>query len=403
MAGPGIRVERAVLLVLDGVGVGELPDAHRFGDRGCHTLRHVAEAVGGLHLPHLARLGLGNIEPLPGVPAARRPRACFGKMAERSAGKDSTTGHWELAGVVLERPFPTYPSGFPPEIIEPFQRAIGRRVLGNRPASGTAILEELGPLHLQTGWPIVYTSADSVFQVAAHEEVIPVDELYRICMVARRLLQGQHAVGRVIARPFLGRPGSFWRTDGRRDFSLPPPRPTLLDVLRQHGRQVWAVGKVADIFAGRGIGSAIHTRNNDEGLQAVVDLLQSTRGQNGLIFANLVDFDTRWGHRNDPQGFAAGLEALDRRLAELLAALGPGDALVITADHGNDPTTPGTDHTREFVPLLVTGPGLTEGVPLGVRSSFADVAATLAELLGVDARLDAGRSFAPALTGTRPG
>ncbi|WP_324667537.1 phosphopentomutase [Geochorda subterranea] len=387
-------MNRVCLIVLDSVGIGELPDAARFGDEGSHTLRHAAESVGGLEVPHLERLGLGCIEPIPGVGCPERPQASYGKMAEQAAGKDTTTGHWELTGVVLDRPFPVYPDGFPPEVIEAFEAAIGRKVLGNKPASGTVIIEELGPEHLRTGRPIVYTSADSVFQIAAHESVIPVEELYRMCETARRILTGPHAVGRVIARPFEGRPGSFRRTPRRRDFSLAPPRPTLLDRLVEAGLSVWAVGKVEDIFAGRGITEAVHTRDNDEGVAATLDLLRRTRQQRGLIFTNLVDFDTLWGHRNDPVAYARGLEAFDRQLPGLLGELRERDVLILTADHGNDPATPSTDHSREYVPLLVTGPAIRPGVDLGVRRTFADVAATVAELLGIPARFDAGRSFA---------
>ena len=387
-------VDRVCLVVLDSVGIGELPDAPRFGDQGSHTLRHAAEAVGGLSAPHLERLGLGCIDRIPGLACPDRPAGAYGKMAERSAGKDTTTGHWELAGVILDRPFPVYPHGFPPEVIEAFERAIGRKVLGNKPASGTVIIEELGPEHLRTGCPIVYTSADSVFQIAAHERIIPVEELYRMCRIAREILTGPHAVGRVIARPFEGEPGAFRRTPRRRDFSLEPPRPTLLDRLVEAKLEVWAVGKIDDIFAGRGITEAVHTKDNMEGVDATVAFLKRTRGRRGLIFTNLVDFDTLWGHRNDAVAYARGLEAFDRRLPEVVEALGPRDVLIITADHGNDPTTPSTDHSREYVPLLVTGPRVRPGVDLGVRQTFADVAATVADMLGVPARFDAGESFA---------
>lgn len=390
-------IDRICLIVLDSVGIGELPDAARFGDEGSHTLRHTAQAVGGLRLPHLERLGLGCIDEIPGVACAGRPAAAYGKMAERSAGKDTTTGHWELTGVVLDRPFPTYPEGFPPEVIEAFERAIGRRVLGNRPASGTVIIEELGEEHLRTGRPIVYTSADSVFQIAAHESVIPVPELYRMCEIARGILTGPHAVGRVIARPFEGTPGSFRRTSRRRDFSLPPPRPTLLDRVREAGLGVWAVGKIEDIFAGRGIEEATHTRDNMEGVDATLAFLDRTRGRRGLVMTNLVDFDMLWGHRNDAEGYARGLEAFDRRLPEILDRIGRRDVLVITADHGCDPTTPSTDHSREYVPLLVWGPALRPGVPLGVRRTFADLASTAAAMLGIDGSFDAGESFLASL------
>lgn len=381
---------RCVVLVLDGLGVGALPDAGRYGDEGSATLQNTARAVGGIGLPTLQRLGLGNVVAVEGVPPAARPLACFGRIAERSAGKDSTTGHWELAGLVLDRPFPTYPRGFPPEVLEAFERAIGTRTLGNRPASGTQILEELGAEHLRTGYPIVYTSADSVFQVAAHEEVVPVERLYEMCRVARRILQGEHAVSRVIARPFVGRPGAFVRTERRKDFSLEPPAPTLLDRLVQEGYEVWAVGKVADLFAGRGVTKTIPTSGDPDGVRKTVQALSEL--DRGLVFANLVDLDTKYGHRNDPHGFAQDLERIDAELPTLLERLQEGDLWIVTADHGNDPTTPSTDHSREYVPLLAYGPGLAAGVDLGVRETFSDVAATVAEALGV--RWDGpGRSF----------
>jgi len=391
-----VRQVRCAVVVLDGLGVGELPDADRYGDRGSATLQNTARAVGGLELPNLQRLGLGNIVPVQGVPPAESPAGCFGRMAERSPGKDSTTGHWELMGVHLDRPFPTYPQGFPPEVIEAFERAIGTRTLGNRPASGTQIIEELGPEHLRTGYPIVYTSADSVFQVAAHEEVIPVERLYEICRRAREILQGEHAVSRVIARPFVGWPGAFVRTGRRRDFSLEPPKPTVLDRLVEEGYPVWAVGKVADLFAGRGITRSLPSQDDVDGVRQTARALREL--ERGLVFATLVDLDTRYGHRNDPVGYARDLQAIDAALPELLAALRPGDLLVLTADHGNDPTTPSTDHSREYVPLLVHGPGLRAGVDLGLRETFSDVGATVAEALGV--RWDGpGRSFLRELTG----
>jgi phosphopentomutase len=379
---PGGRpaFDRVIVIVLDSCGVGEAPDASHYGDAGASTLPHAARACGGLRLPVLGRLGLGRIVPIEGVPPDPAPAGAFGKMAEVSTGKDSTTGHWELAGVVLERPFPVYPHGFPPEILEPFEARIGRRVLGNRPASGTRIIEELGDEHLRTGRPIVYTSADSVFQIAAHEERIPVDELYRFCGIAREILVGPHAVSRVIARPFIGVPGRFVRTDRRRDFSLPPPEPTVLDTLQEAGTAVVAVGKIADLFAGRGITEAIHTADDLDGL--VQTLLAMERRPAGLIFTNLVDLDTRYGHRNDPRGYGEDLERIDAGLVPVIRALRAPDLLIITADHGNDPTTQGTDHTREYVPLLVAGPRVAPGVDLGVRQTFADVGATVAEALG---------------------
>ncbi|MDN5344893.1 MAG: phosphopentomutase [Clostridia bacterium] len=387
-------LDRVTLIVLDSVGVGELPDAGRFGDQGSNTLGNIAATI-DLHLPNLARLGLGNIIPLRGIPPAATPGAAWGKMASRSAGKDTTSGHWEIAGLILERPFPLYPHGFPPEIIEPFTRAIGRGVLGNKPSSGTVIIEELGAEHLRTGFPIVYTSADSVFQIAAHEEVIPVQELYRYCQIARQLLTGEHAVGRVIARPFVGEPGHFIRTDRRQDFSLEPPRLTLLDVITAAGLPVMAVGKIKDIFAGQGINRWIHTHDNMDGVDQTCNFMREVG--RGLIFTNLVDFDMRFGHRNDVAGYAAALEAFDRRLPELIAALNENDALILTADHGCDPTTPSTDHSREYVPLLVYGNHIRP-VDLGVRPTFADLGATVAELLGVPYDLD-GESFAATLEG----
>ncbi|WP_181950077.1 phosphopentomutase [Moorella stamsii] len=381
-------MDRVIVIVLDSVGVGELPDAAKYGDEGSNTLGNIAAAV-ELYLPNMARLGLGNILPLKGIAPVAAPAAAYGKMASRTAGKDTTSGHWELAGLILERPFPLYPRGFPPEIIEPFEKAIGRKVLGNKPASGTVIIEELGAEHMRTGYPIVYTSADSVFQIAAHEDVIPVQELYRYCKIARQLLTGEHAVGRVIARPFVGEPGHFIRTDRRQDFSLEPPRPTLLDAVMNAGLQVMAVGKIKDIFAGRGISRWIHTHDNMDGVDQTRNFIRESN--RGLIFTNLVDFDMRYGHRNDVAGYAAALEAFDRRLPELLEALNEKDVLVLTADHGCDPTTPSTDHSREYVPLLVYGNRI-QPVDLGVRSTFADLGATVAELLGVPYDL-AGESF----------
>ncbi len=373
--------DRVIVLVLDSCGIGELPDATSYGDAGASTLPHTASACGGLHLPTLGRLGLGRIAPIQGVPPERAPTGAFGKMAEVSPGKDSTTGHWELMVVQLERPFPTYPRGFPPEDIGPFEARIGRRVLGNRSASGTEIIAELGQEQLRTGFPIVYTSADSVFQIAAHEAVIPVEELYRYCQIAREILVGPHAVGRVIARPFVGEPGHFVRTDRRRDFSLPPPDPTVLDHVHDAGLPVVAIGKIADLFAGRGITEAIHTHNDADGLGQTLRMVGTV--PRGLIFTNLVDLDTLFGHRNNPHGYGQDLEEIDARLSPLVASIGPRDLLIITADHGNDPTTPSTDHTREYVPLLVAGPRVREGVDLGVRRTFADAGAAVAQSLDV--------------------
>ena len=372
---------RVLVIVLDSCGVGALPDAARYGDEGAATLPHTAAACGGLALPALQRLGLGCITAISGVPPEPAPAGAFGKMAERSAGKDSTTGHWELMGIVLERPFPTYPRGFPPEVIEPFEARIGRRVLGNGPASGTEIIKELGEEHLRTGRPIVYTSADSVFQIAAHEACTPVDELYRYCGIAREILTGPHAVGRVIARPFVGEPGAFVRTDRRRDFSLPPPAPTVLDRVHAAGLPVVAIGKINDLFAGRGITEPVHTHDDLDGMRATLRTMEATPA--GLIFTNLVDLDTLFGHRNNPRGYGRDLEQIDAELAKVVARMGTNDLLMVTADHGNDPTSPSTDHSREYVPLLVAGARVRGGVDLGVRQTFADVGATVAQALGV--------------------
>lgn len=384
-------MQRVIMIVLDSVGVGELPDAALYGDEGSNTLGNTAKAVGGLNLPNLGRLGLGNIIPIEGVPSTDTPAGAWGKMAEQSAGKDTTTGHWEIAGLILDKPFPTYPNGFPPEVIDEFEKAIGRKTLGNYPASGTVIIEELGEEHIKTGYPIVYTSADSVFQIAAHEEVVPLELLYEWCQVARQQLQGEHGVGRVIARPFVGEPGSFSRTSARRDFSLEPPTPTILDVLVENGIPVYSVGKIKDIFAGRGITEGVKTNNNQEVVDGVLRYMQS-KDESCLIFANLVDFDMLWGHRNDAEGYARGLEEFDKRLPDILNALRPDDILIILADHGCDPTTASTDHSREYVPLLVTG-NKVKPENLGVRETFADTAQTIAEFFGVEF-VSSGRSFA---------
>jgi phosphopentomutase len=389
-------VERVIIIVLDSMGVGELPDAAEYGDEGSNTLANTAKAVGGLSLPHMRQLGLGNITSIEGVPPYDEPLGAYGRMAEASAGKDTTTGHWEMTGIYSPQPLPTYPNGFPKELIEEYERRIGRKTLGNYPRSGTVIIQELGEEHMRTGYPIVYTSADSVFQVAAHEEVVPIEELYRICQIARELLVGEHAVGRVIARPFVGEPGNFTRTERRKDFSLLPPEPTLLDRLVAAGRPVMGVGKIEDIFAHRGLSQSVHSPNN----MACVDqtLTYMKESQRGLIFTNLVDFDMLWGHRNNPQGYAGGLEAFDRRLPEIMGAMTALDILFLTADHGNDPTTPSTDHSREYVPLLAYGSRVKPGVNLGTRETFADLGATVAELLGIEP-LPFGTSFAEEILG----
>ena len=370
---------RVIILLLDGVGCGELPDAADYRDQGSNTLANLAKAVGGLNLPNLAALGLGNIIPVQGIAPQEKPQACFGKMAEQSAGKDSTAGHWEIAGLVTDKPFPLFPHGFPPELLHNLEQAIDRKTIGNVAASGTEIIKELGEEHVRTGCPIVYTSADSVLQIACHEDVIPADELYRICQKARGLCSGPFCVGRVIARPFTGKPGSFKRTARRKDFSCAPPQPTLLDNVKQAGQPVTGIGKVDDLFAGRGFTETHHSVNNADCLRLTVEAMEKTMA--GLIFTNLVQFDMDWGHRNDPAGFAAGLAEFDVLLPNILNRLDQHDLLFITADHGNDPTTASTDHSREYVPLLALGPGFRKGVDLGTRSSFADLGQTAAEFL----------------------
>lgn len=383
---------KLVLIILDGVGIGELPDAALYADEGSNTLVNMANAVGGLRLPNLASLGLGNIASIKGVTPSRSPRASFGRMAEMSKGKDSTTGHWEIGGLIVGKEFPTFPKGFPESLLKKFLVVTGSQgYLGNKAASGTAIIQELGADHMRTGFPIVYTSADSVFQIAAHEEVIPLEKLYEICRHARdEVCVGEFAVGRVIARPFVGSPGDFTRTTNRRDFSLSPPSPTVLDILNAAGIETVSVGKVDDLFAGRGLSKKVHTKSNAEGIECIVS--EASRMKSGLIFANLVDFDTLYGHRNDPQGFAVALEAFDRELPKILETIGTGDLLALTADHGNDPVTPSTDHSREYVPLLCFSKSKSMGINLGTRSTFADVGKTMADFFGVENSL-AGSSF----------
>ncbi|MFO7820341.1 MAG: phosphopentomutase [Halanaerobacter sp.] len=373
------QIKRVNIIVLDSVGIGYLPDADEFGDQGAATLPHIAKELNGLKLPNLERLGLGNIVDIKGIDKVQEPLASFGRMKEKSHGKDTTTGHWELAGLVSEESFPTYPHGFPKEVMDEFHEAIGRESLGNKAASGTVIIEELGAEHFKTGKPIVYTSADSVFQVAAHEEVIPVDELYEICKKAREILQGEHAVARVIARPFVGELGELTRTANRKDFSLTPPQKTVLDSLKEAGKDVLAVGKIENIFAGQGITAAQHTKDNMDGVDKTLNYL---RGDNeGVIFSNLVDFDQKYGHRRNPAGYAEALKDFDQRLPEIMESLNDDDLLILTADHGCDPTYQGTDHTREYVPLLVYG--AQSGVDLGTRETFADLAATIADIFSV--------------------
>jgi len=364
--------------VLDSVGIGELPDAAVYDDQGSNTLGNIAAQV-PLRIPTLAGMGLGRLVPLPGMPATAS--GAYGRMAERSAGKDSVTGHWELMGVVLHRAFPTFPHGFPPEVIQAFEARIGRPSIGNVVASGTAIIDELGPRHMETGFPIVYTSADSVFQIAAHEGIVPVETLYQWCNAAYDLVVRGLGLGRVIARPFVGLPGSFARTSNRHDYAMPPVQATLLDRLVGAGHRVTSVGKISDLFAGQGISASHPTKSDADGMDRLEALLATE--QCGLIFANLVDFDAVYGHRNDTAGYGANLDRFDVRLAQLLPQLRPDDLLVITADHGNDPTTPSTDHSREHVPVLLHGARVRAGVDLGTRATFADLGQTLADVFGV--------------------
>lgn len=384
--------KRILLLVLDSVGVGEMPDAEDFGDRGSDTLGHVA-ASRPLDIPHLQRLGVGNIRPLKNIPPADPAAGSFGKAALASPGKDTTSGHWEMMGLILERPFPVYPSGFPTEVIAPFEKAIERKVLGNFAASGTEIIQKLGEEHVKTGRPILYTSADSVFQVAAHEEVIPVEELYRICEIARQILRGKHEVGRAIARPFIGQPGSFTRTERRKDFAVPPHKPTVLDRLHEQSIPVTAIGKIASIYCHRGIACELKTRNNSHTATTTLEAIR--RFGEGLIFANFVDFDMLYGHRNDVEGYARALEEFDRTLAAIFEALHEDDLVILTSDHGCDPATESTDHSREYALLLTFGQKAPGNRDLGTRKTLADIGATVAENFRIVS--PAGASFLQAL------
>jgi phosphopentomutase len=388
------------VIVMDSVGIGELPDAAAYGDQGSDTVGNIAKRI-PLAVPTLRRLGFDRVAKIGRIPhmvsdADGTPMGAYGRMAEASAGKDSVTGHWEMMGIVLDRAFPTFPDGFPADIVGEFARRTGRPVIGNKAASGTQIIEELGAEHMRTGALIVYTSADSVFQIAAHEEIVPIDELYRACEIAYALVGEGRGVGRVIARPFVGAPGRFTRTAHRRDYALPPSGETLLDLVKAGGLPVVAIGKIEDLFAGRGITAAFHTASDDEGMDRVE--AQMTAVDRGFIFTNLVDFDTQYGHRNDVEGYARNLERFDARLARVLPRLADDDLLVVTADHGNDPTTASTDHAREYVPLLIAGRRVRAGADLGTRPTFADLGQTLAELFGVG-RLAHGTSFLTAITG----
>jgi phosphopentomutase len=386
---PSNTFTRITIIVLDGAGIGAMPDAPEWGDAGSDTFGHICESR-EVRLPHLQSLGLGNIRPLAGVEAIETPRGGYGKCALKSNGKDTTTGHWEMAGIILERAFPTYPNGFPTSIIDQFIAANSLPgILGNIAASGTEIIKDLGVEHVQTGKPIVYTSADSVFQIAAHEETIPLDRLYEICETARDLLRGEHEVGRVIARPFLGQPGSFYRTENRHDYAVPPPRENLLPLLQENGLDVVCVGKIASIYDSSGVTQDLTAKNNEQSIDQTIRALQA--GTRGLIFSNLVDFDMLYGHRRDTEGYARALEHFDSRWPEIETAMTEDDLLIITADHGNDPTYPGTDHTREYAPLIVFGKRARPGINLGTRKSLADIGKTIADNFGLD--LNAGEGF----------
>jgi len=392
--------KRVILIVLDSAGIGALPDADKYGDEGSNTLGNIALSIGGLRLPNLGKLGLENIGDIRGIPREEHPLGTYGRLKEKSPGKDTTTGHWEIAGVILNRPFPTYPQGFPPEVINKFEQRIGRKILGNIAASGTEIIKQLGKKHLETGYPIVYTSADSVFQIAGHEQVIPLSELYRMCQTARKLLSGEHEVARVIARPFAGAPGNFFRTAGRHDYSVLPPQVTMLDLIKGAGQEVIGVGKINDIFAGQGVTSVIKTSGNREGIDQTLAAMETCR--RGLIFTNLVDFDMLYGHRNDVSGYARALEEFDQRIPDFFSKLWDDDLLVITADHGTDPTTLSTDHSREYVPLLIYGKSVKKGVNLGTRETFADIGATVVDYLDAGP-LAVGESMIPLFWGTPDG
>lgn len=388
---------KVVFIVLDGVGVGELPDADTYGDRGTNTVGNTARVVGNIKLPNLARLGLSNIVPLAGS-SAGAAEGCYGKMAERSAGKDSTTGHWEIAGIIIDRSFPLYPNGFPNDVLDRFLASTGcNGYLGNKPASGTEIIKELGDEHVKTGFPIVYTSGDSVFQIAAHESVIPLEKLYKICQKTRdHVVVGEHAVGRVIARPFIGASGNYSRTTGRKDFALAPPGVTVLDLLMEEGIETIGVGKIDDLFSGRGLKEKIHTKSNAHGIQTTLEAAR--RFKSGLLMTNLVDFDMLYGHRQDPQGLARALEEFDAALPEIMSCLNEGDLLMVTADHGNDPTDKSTDHSREYVPILCYSKSGKRNVDLGIRPTFADAGRTVADYFGLKSsdRI-AGNSFLAAI------
>lgn len=383
-------IKRVILIILDSVGMGALPDADKYGDVGADTIGHVAKFNGGLKLPNMESIGLGLIEGIQNINKVSNPLGCYGKFYEASNGKDTVTGHWEMVGVKSEIPLPTYPNGFPAEIIKEFEEKTGRKVIGNKPASGTEILDELGEEQLKTGSLIVYTSADSVFQIAAHEDIIPIEELYKYCEIAREMLTGDNAVARVIARPYLGEPGNFIRTSNRKDYALLPPHATALDKLQEAGVKVMAVGKIEDIFSGKGIYSAVHTKDNMDGVDKTLDYMKTEK--EGLIFTNLVDFDMKWGHRNDPKSYGKGLEDFDVRLKEIMQNMESDDILFITADHGCDPTYPGTDHTREYVPFLAYGEPLKKGYNLGTKVGFFNMGQTICDIFNSEKIIN-GDSF----------
>lgn len=384
-------INNVTLIVLDSVGIGELPDASKYGDEGSNTLGNIIKNKRDINLKNLNKLGLGLIDGVEDLESLDNVVGSYGRLSERSAGKDTTTGHWEIGGIVLNEPFPTFPDGFPNEIIQEFEMLIGTKILGNKVASGTTILEELGEEHINTGYPIVYTSADSVFQIAAHEEIIPINMLYEFCEIARKILTDKFAVGRVIARPFIGKPGSFVRTSNRKDFSLKPTEDTMLDIIKKAGLEVMAVGKIEDIFNGQGITRSVHTVNNMDGVDNTIRYIKEHN--KGLIFTNLVDFDMKYGHRNDVEGYAKALEEFDSRIPEIIENLNEDEVLIITADHGCDPTTVSTDHSREYVPILIYGDKIKKGFNLGTRNTFADIGATILDLLGLDG-ISNGVSFA---------
>lgn len=384
-------IGRVILIVLDSVGAGELPDASLYGDEGSNTIGNISKAIGGISLPNMEKLGYGLIDGVEGINKCDKPNGAFGKCSEMSVGKDTVTGHWEISGVILKKPLKTYPNGFPKDIIEEFESKIGRKILGNVVASGTQIIQELGDEHVKTGFPIIYTSADSVFQIAAHEDVIPLEKLYDMCRIAREMLVGDRTVGRIIARPFIGKDGNYTRTSNRRDFAIDPYEKTMLQCLKEANLSVQAVGKIEDIFNGKGITQAVHIKNNMDGVDKTIEFMKENK--KGLIFTNLVDFDMLYGHRNDVQGYANALIDFDKRLPEIMSNMNENDVMIITADHGCDPTTPSTDHSREYIPVLIYGNQIVKNKNLGTRNSFADIGKTILELLSVENDIH-GVSFA---------